>query len=197
MMINDIDRLQRKLNWATLLRNLLYHLGFNYVWLAQGVGNVPHFLHVVKQRLNDNFVQEWNNRITLSPRARFYTLFNSFGDSKYLETIKIRKFRVALTRLRVSSHRLKIESGRWHKPNSIPLNERKCATCNTLEDEYHFIIECPNYLEYRRIHIKQYYWKHPNMIKFLELIGTENIKDIIQLAKYIFKSFKLRNDMYK
>ena len=46
-----------------------------------------------------------------------------------------------MTRLRVSTHNLEIETRRWHKPNKIPRNDRKCKHCNTLEDEFHFIID--------------------------------------------------------
>ena len=46
-----------------------------------------------------------------------------------------------MTRLRVSTHNLEIETRRWHKPNKIPRNDRKYKRCNTLEDEFHFIID--------------------------------------------------------
>ena len=42
---------------------------------------------------------------------------------------------------RLSSHRLCIETGRWNQPTSTPINERICICCQSLEDEYHFIIE--------------------------------------------------------
>ena len=62
----------------------------------------------------------------------------------------IPKLRYSLTRLRVSSHRLNIECGRWTRPNIIPVNERKCQNCNVLEDEYHFVLECSLYNELRK-----------------------------------------------
>ena len=46
-----------------------------------------------------------------------------------------------MTKLRVSSHRLSIESGRWSKPNPTLLSERNCLFCNLLEDVYHFVLE--------------------------------------------------------
>ena len=44
-----------------LVKRLLCTLGFNNVWLAQGVGNVNSFLNLVKQRLQNNFTQNWNS----------------------------------------------------------------------------------------------------------------------------------------
>jgi len=44
--------------------------------------------------------------------------------------------------IRTSSHHLAIETRRWHKPISLPYNDRKCIVCDKLDDEYHFVIEC-------------------------------------------------------
>ena len=59
--------------------------------------------------------------------------------------MNIVKFQIAVNRLRVASHRLEIEAGRWAQPNRIPINDRKCTVCNVLENEYHFVIECSLY----------------------------------------------------
>ena len=59
--------------------------------------------------------------------------------SKYLNALHVSK-------LRMSSHRLEVKAGRWVKPNRIPLIERKGVFfCDVLEDEYHFVLECPAY----------------------------------------------------
>ena len=55
-----------------------------------------------------------------------------------------------MTKLRVSSHRLSSESGRWSKPNPTLLSERNCLFCNLLEDEYHFVLECNSYNTLRK-----------------------------------------------
>ena len=43
MMLNDLEELPNKTNWASLVRDLLASLGFRNVWLAQGVGNIGAF----------------------------------------------------------------------------------------------------------------------------------------------------------
>lgn len=58
-----------------------------------------------------------------------------------------------MTRLRVSSHRLNIEAGRWSRPQITPREERKCLICNKLEDEYHFLFE---YMILKEIRILNY-----------------------------------------
>ena len=89
-------------------------LGFNEVWLFQGVGNINVFLSAFTQRIKDTFIQKWNERLINFSRARTYSLFSSFSYKIYLDLLSVEKFRYALARIRVSSHRLAVEAGRWH-----------------------------------------------------------------------------------
>ena len=123
MMLRDIVEYPNKKNWASLLRDLMYSMGFNNVWLAQGVGNQKVFLSIVKQRINDNFIQNWESRLDDSSRAVFYNGIRSFDFQPYLFVCNITKYRSALCKLRMSSHRLEVETGRWHKPGPTPRNE--------------------------------------------------------------------------
>ena len=157
MMIRDIEELPNKANWASLVRDLLASLGFREVWLAQGVGNVSAFLSVLKQRLSDTFMQNWHDRINNSSRANFYKIIMQFWFQPHQEKINVYKYIQALSKLRVSSHRLAIESGRWARPTRIPIGERKCVNCNILEDEFHFVIECNMYTDLRIKYIPKYY----------------------------------------
>ena len=54
--------------------------------------------------------------------------------SEYLDVVKVKKFRNALVRLRVSSHRLEVGVGRCMR-QWVEYAERKCRVCNKLEDE--------------------------------------------------------------
>ena len=47
-------------------------------------------------------------------------------------------FRIAFTRFRLSSHRLKIETGRWAR---IP-HERRLCQCGAIQSEKHVLCEC-------------------------------------------------------
>ena len=195
-MLQGIEKYPRKKSWAKSVKNLLENLGFNNVWLFQGVGNINMFLTLFNQRLNDQFIQEWNENLNNSTRADTYRLFATFSFKQYLDQINIKKFRTAVTRLRVSSHRLEVETGRWHKPNKIPKHERKCQLCNSLEDEFHFIIECPLYHDFRELLINKYFWRRPNILKFIELMQSENVKIMRNVSIFLFKSFKKRNETY-
>lgn len=196
IMMQDLQRLPDKTSWAKSVKMLLENLGFSHVWLSQGVGDMEIFMTLLKQRITDHFIQNWNEQLANSSRARTYSLISSFKFKPYLDFITIKKFRNALTRLRVSSHRLQIEVGRWHKPNKIPLENRKCQSCLCLEDEFHFILECPLYMDLRLDYINSYFWIRPNVPKFIELLTTENKTTIRNLSIYIFKSFKKHNEIF-
>lgn len=99
-----------------------------------------------------------------------------------------------MSKLRLSSHRLFIESGRWNRPQPIPREERKCSFCDKLEDEYHFLFECSLYNDDRQVFIKSYYRRRHNMQKASELLQSNNKKEIKNLAIYIFKCFEKRNE---
>ena len=195
MLLNDIERFPQKVNWASLVRNELNNLGFNDVWQAQGVGHVNRFLVILKTRLKDNFMQNWNARINDSSRASFYQTFSEFQFQPYLNMVNIKKFRTALSKLRISSHRLEIEAGRWNKPNKTPRENRKCKYCNMLEDEFHFLFECSNYNNLRTKYFKPYYRVNSNMLKTVQLLKSGNEIDIKRLATYVFKAFELRSDI--
>jgi len=196
MMLIELEANPNKPSWVKSLKECLEQLGFFHVWLNQGVENEDLFMSSLKQRAQDIFLQNLNNELHMSSRASTYILFHNFGYKNYLNSLNINIYRQAFTRLRTSSHRLAVETGRWHKPNKIPRNERKCLSCNSLEDEFHFLLECPLYKEIRKLHIKKYYWKHPNIIKFSELMSANNNGILKNLGIYIHKSLVLRENIY-
>ena len=193
MMLTDIELRPNKQNWTSMIKHLLSRLGFLEVWNAQGVGNISNFLYIFKTRVREIYIQDWNSRLENSTRARFYINIANFQFQRYLELLKIEKYRKSVCKLRVSSHRLEVEMGRWAKPNKTLFDNRKCRACNVLEDEFHFIIVCSLYKDLRKTYIKRYYWQRPNMPKFLELFSTENCNIIKNLSIFIEKAFKLRD----
>ena len=158
----------------------------------QGVGDTKLFLHIFKQRLDDQFLQTWNGELENIPRAVFYRTFADFQFQDYLDIITLRKFRIAMTKFRVASHRLEVETGRWSRLNAIPFEERKCKICNQLEDEFLFLFQCPIYSYLRLRYLRNYHLNRPSMFKLVELFKTNNEKQLRDLAVYIFKAFELR-----
>lgn len=93
----------------------------------------------------------------------------------------------------MSSHRLEVEAGRWARPVRVDYDERKCRICSKLEDEFHFIFECPIYTDLRKLYIDKYYLIRPSMFKLIELLTTNRKKQIRNLGIFIYKAFEERN----
>ena len=120
---------------AKSVRHLLQSISFNNVWMNQGVGNGNLFIRTLKERVIIILYKNWNLEMIESLRARTYILFCKFRLQPYQKCITLDKFRISLSRLRMYSHRLKVETGRWQKPTAIPFNERTCTLCLKLKDE--------------------------------------------------------------
>ena len=179
-----------KVGLVKLLHKLLGELGFMEAWLQQNVENVQGFLSVVKKRLKDTFVRNWNSKLNYSSRGLFYRNLNNFEFKSYLDIVTTEKFRYSLTRLRLSSHRLEVETGRWAKPNVIPFENRLCSTCQRLQDEFHFIFECSRYHDLRISLIPKYYRIRPSMFKLIMCF-----LQILRKCEEIYHSMFLRLSM--
>jgi len=116
MMLSDLENYPEQKSWVSSVKALLESTGFYHAWLYQGVGNVEVFLSYFKQRIEDNYKQLWNNDLENSSRARTYRLYCNFTYQPYLNIIKTEKIRTALSRFRLSAHRLEVEAGKWHNP---------------------------------------------------------------------------------
>ena len=64
-----------------------------------------------EQRKSDHFRQLWNNELNNSSKAVFYRSISQFRFQDYLEIVTVNKFRTALAKLRLSPHRLEVETG--------------------------------------------------------------------------------------
>ena len=84
----------------------------------------------------------------------------------------IPKFRYAISRLRLSSHHLEIETGRYTRPLT-PAHQRFCAACPVkVGDEIHFLTECVSHSKNCNILFDEITKEIPN---FLIQSNKENI----------------------
>jgi hypothetical protein len=83
-------------------------------------------------------------------KLRTYRTFkDSIIQEEYLTEIKNRKIRQNITKLRISAHNLKIETGRHTRPKTI-LENRTCDFCpDKIDNEFHLISQCERYSSYR------------------------------------------------
>ena len=133
--------------WVTQVQNILNENVFYRVWLQQGVGDEKKFLCELKQRLTDNFIQEWNAAIRDKDRYFPYRNVKSiFEPEQYLSALEIYCFRVGLCQLQLGV--LPVNNN-LHRYSACAIH-RNCVFCvNAIENEKHLLFACPLYNDIR------------------------------------------------
>ena len=170
-------------NWAYQIKTLLQSHGLNYIWLNQTEIEIP--FQTIKQRIIDTYKQSWYTAINNSPRLISYSLFkHEFTSETYIDTVNENKYRYCLSRFRISSHNLAIETGRY---DNTPRENRKCSKCqmNQIENEYHFLLVCPAYRELRKKYFKKYYCSWPTINKFTSLMSNKSKSTLINISNFL------------
>ena len=178
-------------NWAYQIKYLLQQIGFANIWLNQFTHNISFTL--LKQRILDTYYQSWYAEINNSRRLSTYSLFkHDFLIESYIDNIPILKYRIAMSKFRVSSHDLLIETGRY---NNISYDQRICSYCNMnkIESEYHFLLVCPHYRDLRCKYFKAYFCRWPTLKKFEILMSSTSKPSQLNIAKYIYFAMNRRN----
>lgn len=177
--------------WTVNLKQLLNELGFAYLFTCDNVTNIQ--IEAVVRRIYDTYLQQWYTNVRNSDKLQCYVNFKQdFAIEKYLICINSNKLRIRLTRFRCSAHNLNIEEGRYRNINR---EDRKCNKCNmnVVENEYHFLLVCPHYLDLRTKYIPRYYIHWPNMTKFNNLMSCNNDKILNNIATYLSFATDRRN----
>ena len=88
-----------------------------------------------------------------------------------------------LTMFRLSSHSLANETDRFQGVLNV---NRVCKFCkDDIEDGFHFILKCLTYHDFRSKYIKSYYRTRPSVFKLVQLLSTENVKELCNLGKFL------------
>ena len=151
----------------------------------------------------NHYDRHWKLKSLDSPKAAFFRIFKIRNTlEKYLFTVKNVRYRIALSRFRLSNHKLLIETGRHQKPK-LERNDRKCFICDDkIEDENHFLIECPLYSTERK---KLFAVLNENSRQFISidlavnksifLLINEDVSVMKNVAKFVFNSMHIRESV--
>ena len=83
----------------------------------------------------------------------------------YIQKCIPKKYVKYLTMFRLSSHSLAIETGRYQDVLNV---NRVCKFCkDDIEDEFHFILKCLTYQNFRSKYIRSYYRTRPSVFKLV------------------------------
>jgi hypothetical protein len=122
---------------------------FIYVWDLVNTARTPCAQYVNHLLAGDNFVtseqaklkQRIQNSVRTKP-STYLTHCNADLETHEVYTSKLNvpeHYRIAFSRIRLGSHNLMIERGRWSR---IPRQERKCV-CGSVQTEEHVLCFCP------------------------------------------------------
>ena len=143
-------------NWVTFVRNILESCGLSKLWEHQTIPKDVDVLKkinlVLKKQYENTFFNELNSTSGISKSGRnklrtYAKIKDIYEIEPYMSSTTLSiQLKRAIAQIRTSSHDLEIERGRRHRPKPTPANEHYCKKCiHKVEDETHFISECPLY----------------------------------------------------
>ena len=172
-------------SWSKAIKCMLEKNGFGYVWLNKGTPFHKSFIKNFKQRLVDQFWQEWHSKIQERERYMTYkNIKNNHEREKYLTTVNITKFRKILTKLRLGLLDLNNNKKFYDKEA-----DTTCHCGQDKEDELHFLLHCPSYAYYRDKYIYKH-WPKTDNVQLKDIIDNENEEKNQDLAMYTYFSMK-------
>ena len=94
------------------------------------------------------YITHWKHSLCNSQKLEFYNVFNdSYTPSIYLDVTRKNPNRKTLVKLRISNHKLNIKTGKYDKISGC---DRTCPAFGlNIEDEIHFVFNCPQYSSIR------------------------------------------------
>ena len=106
--------------------------------------------HEIKSKIRRPFEIFWRDTINKDSKLRTYQkVKDHFRYEDYLGQLKFCERRL-ITKLRISAHNLRIETGQHTRPVT-PAEDRKCLECGSgeIEDEFHVTMKCRKYADMR------------------------------------------------
>ena len=197
---SHIDAMQGDLPWEASIRETFNKNGMLDTFLAKRdnpLNNKVSIANLLLKRQVDQFHQTSMDAIGQSSKLRILSLLKQNpGKETYLTEINNPNHRCAMAQLRLSSHTLEIERGRY---NNTPPEKRFCTYCKDMmgrevvENEEHFVFDCPLSEELRENLISNLVAHKTHLSDEKKLVYILSNKNGIKTtAKYTFLAFEHR-----
>ena len=95
-------------------------------------------------------------------------------------------FRVAISKIRLSSHLFFVERGRWGQ-NSVERKDRLCSYCKCVEDEFHVLVRCPIFDNEREGLIPDFLRLDQNTANFIRYLNSSNQEEQKKLGLLCYR----------
>ena len=134
----------QQLIWLFNAKSVLTDVGCEQVFN----NTIPCDIEYVKSILFEQDYLDWDTRRYKSDKLRYYNLYKCNKDIEdYVKLPVLKYHRSLFAQFRCGILPLQIELGRFR---NLQLHERICPICNSaVEDEIHFLCECPLYSHLR------------------------------------------------
>ena len=130
--------------WSNGIKSICNLINQSDVWDKPNILCKSTLTNVVLTQLQHVYSDKWYFCVTNnSPKLRTYCTYKAnFEQENYVNFLN-KAARSAFCKLRISAHKLMIETGRYVVPK-IPPENRLCQVCNLkeVEDEFHFVMRC-------------------------------------------------------
>ena len=146
-------------------------------------------------KIKQLFINQWKNAISRVPlttgetnKLKFYSSLKTvFELEPYLDNVNNFYLRKAITKLRCSDHKLKIETGRHYK---LKLEERICDVCKIeIETECHFLTSCPLYGS-----LRDKYLKNIHVDGIINALSCKDKDTAFKIGNFTTKALKIREN---
>ena len=176
------ENLAMNSNWCKTIQIL--NSTFNLHSKQLGAKDFP---NMMKKKITSDFIKHWKSRISNPAVEKKLSLYSSIKHNFGIEPYMNLPFRgrQIISKIVGSSHTLHIETGRHH---GIPREERICKFCdlNKVEDEEHFVSECPAYSSIRQ---EFFGHEHPKAKEMLLQMQPTTI------AAFLRRSYSKRDEL--
>ena len=189
-------------NWSRDVKRILKDIDQPQLW-EEGATNlcVKNFLKDAENKLMGKFTNQWTKDLNSQSKLRTYRLFkDNYAVETYVKMNISKGSRSKLAKLRSGTLPLRVETGRFER---LEPKDRLCKFCdtNSIETEYHFVFDCPLYLQLRILLLSHILF-YPDFCDFEErekwnvILNDKRI--ISKTSHYIINAINVRNSvLYK
>lgn len=158
-------------------------------------------------KLRNEYKINWTNNLkqaTNDPenyKITGKTTKEKYEFEQYLSSVKHTGYRIALTKLRLGVHKLRIQTGKYENNGKpIPVKQRICKLCidKSIENEEHFIGYCSKYSDLRKEYFEKISFLDSSFrnleisYKVLYILKAENPETSPIIGKFISHLFTER-----
>ena len=179
----DFEKSTGNKNWCSEVRDILGSIGEENAFTKKQTCDIAY----CKQKMCELAEDEWKANVLAKPKLRSYKKFKyNMDTTDYVKWTTSKYDRSIQAKFRCGILQLHVETGRF---NQTKLEDRICQLCNlnSIEDECHFLCECPLYNELRKTMYDFVIFKDDNFVnmsteqKFIELMSNYNMR----VCKYL------------